>query len=254
MRDMENRNIPSITDLHTHILPHMDDGSPDVQTSLQMLEGLAAQGVKTVCATAHYYAWSESVDEFLKRRESAWRHIKKEAEEVGRLPQVFLGAEVAYFPGISRSTQLEQLCLGGTRTLLLELSYTQWTPQQVEEVACLSLDHGYQVVLAHPERFSYIQTYRGDMRKMLSLPIVMQINADSLLHWRSRRLAIELLGGDTPAVLASDCHNLTTRPPRLVKARQLVEKKLGADLLTRMDLMALRLTQPTAELVQEGRA
>lgn len=254
MRDMENRNIPSITDLHTHILPHMDDGSPDVQTSLQMLGRLAAQGVETVCATSHYYARSESVDEFLKRRESAWCHLKKEAEAVDRLPHVVLGAEVAYFPGISRSPHLEQLCLGGTRTLLLELSYTQWTPQQVEEVACLSLDHGYQVVLAHPERFSYIQTYGRDISKMLALPIVLQINADSLLHWRSRRLAVELLEGDTPAVLASDCHNLTTRLPRLSKARQLVEKKLGADLLARMDLVALRLTQSTAELTQEGGA
>lgn len=244
-KGMEYKNNSPIIDLHSHVLPNMDDGSTGVQMSLQMLERLSEQGVETVCATSHYYARHESIERFLKRRENAWNHLQEAMRELDYVPSILLGAEVAYFPGISRCEQLEQLCLSGRRTLLLELSYTQWTPQQVEDVASLSLDYGYQVILAHPERFSHMRSYWKDMERMMALPIALQINADSLLHWGSRKLALELLNSTPRPLLASDCHNLTSRPPRLEKARLVVRKKLGVDILTRIDETALRFTQPT---------
>lgn len=246
MKDMKTIQI---IDLHSHILPKMDDGSQDLHTSMRLLECLAEQGVSTVCATSHYYARRESVNDFLQRRKEAFTSLKAawDGENDSSLPRVQLGAEVAYFPGISGSNEMETLCLEGTRTLLLELCYTQWTPQQVDEVASLSLDHGYQVILAHPERFSHMRNYWSDMERMLSLPIALQINADSLLHWRSRKLALELLESTPSPLLASDCHNLTTRPPRLEKARQVVSKKLGVEMLARIDETAQHLVQPPSK-------
>lgn len=244
---MENERKNGIIDIHSHILPNMDDGSQSAAMSLQMLKRLQEQGVKWVCATSHYYAHQERVEQFLqRRREAAFKLGEALIEEsVGELPALRLGAEVAYFPGISQCPELEQLCLGGTRTLLLELSYTQWTPQQVEEVASLSLDRGYQVILAHPERFSHMRSYWNDMERLMSLPLALQINADSLIHWSSRKLALSLLSHAQSPLVASDCHNLTSRPPRLEKARLVVSKKLGVDILTRIDETALRFTQPT---------
>lgn len=244
---MEMRKKHGIIDLHTHILPQMDDGSQNAPMSVQMLKQLQEQGVKWVCATSHYYAHQERIEQFLQRRREAVFALGDALEEAGveEYPSIHLGAEVAYFPGISQCQEIERLCLGGTRTLLLELAYTNWTPQQVEEVASLSLDRGYQVILAHPERFSHMRSYWRDMERMMSLPIGLQINADSLLHWGSRKLALELLRSTKYPLLASDCHNLTSRPPRLEKARLVVSKKLGVDILTRIDETALRFTQPT---------
>lgn len=244
---MEMRKKHGIIDLHTHILPQMDDGSQSAPMSVQMLKQLKEQGVEWVCATSHYYAHQERIEQFLQRRREAAFELGEALieENVGELPAVRLGAEVAYFPGISQCPELEQLCLGGTRTLLLELSYTQWTPQQVEEVASLSLDRGYQVILAHPERFSHMGSYWKDMERMMALPIALQINADSLLHRGSRKLALELISNTQYPLLASDCHNLTSRPPRLEKARLVVRKKLGIDILTRIDETAFRFIQPT---------
>ena len=243
---MENERKNGIIDIHSHILPNMDDGSQSAAMSLQMLKRLQEQGVKWVCATSHYYAHQERVEQFLQRRRQAVFDLGEALieENVG-LPTIRLGAEVAYFPGISQCQELDRLCVGGTRTLLLEFSYTQWTPQQVEDVASLSLDYGYQVILAHPERFSHMRSYWRDMERMMALPIALQINADSLLHWRSRKVALELLNSTQYPLLASDCHNLTSRPPRLEKARLVVRKKLGVDILTRIDETALRFTQPT---------
>lgn len=234
-------------DVHSHILPYMDDGSQSLGVSVQLLKRLSEQGVGTVCATSHYYARHESVDSFLQRRKEADIKLRNTAicENDSALPEIRLGAEVAYFSGISSCDQLDALCLEGTRTLLLELSYTQWTPQQVEEVASLSLDRGYQVILAHPERFSHMRSYWNDMERLMSLPLALQINADSLIHWSSRKLALSLLSHAQSPLVASDCHNLTSRPPRLEKARLVVSKKLGVDILTRIDETALRFTQPT---------
>lgn len=242
---MKSMKIKRIIDLHTHVLPQMDDGSQDLKTSLKLLSRLMDQGVRTICATSHYYARHESVDSFLQRRQEAFSGLNDGLRDENDFifPEIRLGAEVAYFSGISTCAQLDALCLEGTRTLLLELSYTQWTPQQVEDVASLSLDRGYQVILAHPERFSHMRSYWKDMERMVALPIGVQVNADSLLHWGSRKLALELLSSTQYPLLASDCHNLTSRPPRLEKARLVVRKKLGVDILNRIDETALRFAQ-----------
>lgn len=250
---MENIRMNIIIDLHSHILPKMDDGSETGTMSVQLLQQLVNQGVGLVCTTPHFYARQESIQRFLQRRREAVTVLGDELEQakLSKVPTIRLGAEVAYFPGISQCQDIDQLCLGGTRTLLLELSYTPWTPEQVEEVARLSLDLGYQVVLAHPERFSHMRSYGRDMERMISLPIALQINADSLLHWRSRGLALELLSSTPRPLLASDCHNLTIRAPRLEKARTVVRKKLGEKMLIQIDETARHLIQPVGEHSQE---
>ena len=250
---MKNELKNSIIDLHSHILPQMDDGSQDVPTSVKMLRRLAEQGVKTVCATPHFYARRESIDHFLRRRLNAFSQLKDThtCENDFWWPEIKLGAEIAYFPGIAECTGVEQLCLAGTRTLLIELSYTRWTPQQVEDVASLSLDHGYQVILAHPERYAHIKTFQADMERLLSLPIALQIDADSLVSWRKRKLALQLLERAVFPLLGSDCHNLTTRPPKLDRARLLVAHKLGKGKLAELDETALCWTQSKAHETSE---
>ena len=81
-------------DFHSHILPRMDDGSPDVETSLQMLRSLRDQGVERVALTPHYYAHRSSVERFLKKRDDAYQQL---LEAIGDepMPELLLGAEVA---------------------------------------------------------------------------------------------------------------------------------------------------------------
>lgn len=79
-------------DLHTHILPGMDDGSRDVLESLAMLEASAAQGVGLVAATPHFYAEENSPERFLSRRAEAAQRLRA-ALRPG-LPEIRLGAEV----------------------------------------------------------------------------------------------------------------------------------------------------------------
>lgn len=233
-------------DLHCHVLPNMDDGSDGVETSLEMLRRMAGQGVTAVCATSHYYADENSIDTFCARREKSARSlaeaIMKQAD--AQRPAVWLAAEVAYFSNVAESGELNRLCVEGTHTLLLEMPFCDWNAFQVEEVTALALDRGLDVVLVHPERFCFSKANRRWLEKLAELPIGLQVNAGSLLRWRSRRLALELLELTRQPLLGSDCHNLTTRPPNLEEGRNVVRKKLGEDLLDRIDENAERLTAP----------
>lgn len=237
----------SIIDLHTHILPQMDDGSDGVETSLAMLERLAAQGVTMVCATSHYYAEKESIDVFAWRRNQALNRLREGlallmAEKGMPVPDILPGAEVAFFSGICESSQLDQLCLQGTSTLLVEMPFTEWNRFQIEEILSLVLDRDYQVVLVHPERFCFSKINVRYLKKLAELPIAFQVNADTLTRWRTRRQGMELLKLTDWPLLGTDCHNLTSRSPHMDLARSAVKKQLGSEFLRKIDENARRLT------------
>ena len=222
----------SLVDLHSHILPGIDDGSPDVDTSAVMLRREAEQGVDVVCATSHYYAHREGIDTFCERRAEAMERLA--AVLTADLPRVLPAAEVAYFPHMEEQ-ELTPLCIHGTRTLLLEMPFADWTSLQTEAVEALVLDCGYQVVLVHPERFCFSGSNRSQLRRLAQLPIGLQVNAGSLIRWQTRRLALDLLQLAQMPLLGSDCHNLTSRPPNLKGGRAVIRRKLGEDFLNQMD-------------------
>ena len=219
-------------DLHSHILPDFDDGSQSVEMSLAMLRREAEQGVDAVCATSHYYAHHEGIGAFCARRAEALERLTSALTD--DLPRVLPAAEVAYFSHMEEQ-DLEPLCIRGTRTLMLEMPFTDWTDLQVEAVEALALDCGYQVVLVHPERFCFSGSNRSQLRRLAQLPIGLQVNAGSLIRWQTRRLALDLLQLAQMPLLGSDCHNLTSRPPNLKGGRAVIRRKLGEDFLNQMD-------------------
>ena len=231
-------------DLHTHILPGMDDGSPDAACSVEMLRRQRAQGVEVVCGTSHYYRRQNSISLFCERRAAAMDRLKEALPRGETLPRVIPAAETAYFSGIGDHPGLERLCIQGTRTLMLEMPFTEWSDLQVEEVSALVLDRRFQVVLVHPERFCASKGNRRKIQQLEQLPVALQVNAGALLLWRTRRLGLELLREAPIPLLASDCHNLTTRVPNLQEGRRVVRQKLGSGFLDRLDQNAWRLVQP----------
>ena len=222
-----------IIELHSHILPNMDDGSSNVNTSLTMLRKMTEQGVGIVCATSHYYAGQNDVPTFCERRQKAYVDLR--TAMVGEaFPELLPAAEVAYFQQIG-AQDLTPLCIQGTRTLMLEMPFTDWTDLQVETVTSLALDHHYNVVLVHPERFCFSGSNRSKLKRLVTLPIGLQVNAESLIRWSTRRQALELLQMAPYPLLGSDCHNLTSRPPNLKGGRNIIRKKLGEEFLKQMD-------------------
>lgn len=213
-------------DFHSHILPRMDDGSQSVAESISLLKMLAEQDVDVVAATPHFYANDESVSEFLGRRQTAYERLQNELFEGA--PKILLGAEVRYYQGISRMTDLKRLCLEGSKLLLLEMPMSRWTEYTVRELVELSSSRDLTVVLAHVERYLHLQN-RSVWDRLYESGILMQVNATFFTDFSTRRQAISLLKKRAIHFLGSDCHNLTHRPPYLGRAIDMIKKKTDDD-------------------------
>ncbi len=227
-----------VIDFHSHILPGIDDGSRNRQMSLQMLNAAAGQGIDVMVATPHFYADSMHVKGFLRRREEALQKVLNEQRQE-QIP-ILCGAEVAFFSGISRVEEIGQLCIGQTNLMLLEMPFRAWSSRDLYEVERL-IGRGIQLVIAHVERFYPFQKDRGMISALLEMPVYIQVNAECLLSWKSRRLPLKLFRMGAAHLLGSDCHNLSSRPQNLAEGRAVLERKVGRDCLEEMDRLGAAL-------------
>ena len=211
-------------DIHTHILPGMDDGSGSLEESLAMAKESARQGVRLLAATPHFYATQEDPERFLQRREASLALLESAWQD--GFPTLLVGAEVRYFDGISRVEKIAHLTLDHTRILLLEMPFTSWSRRMVEEVVELQRSRGLQVLLAHVER--YMKNQDGQVWETFRQNGVwMQCNANFFLRWQTKRKAQALFKKGEIQMLGSDTHNMTSRPPNLAMARDALVKSLG---------------------------
>jgi len=223
-----------MTDLHTHILPEMDDGSQSTQMSLEMLRMERVQGVDTVVLTPHFYRDRERPGRFLERRKKAAQNLAQALlalpeEERGQYPRLHLGAEVAWVPNLADWDELPQLCLGKSKFLLIELPFTPWNDHMIRQLYDLPGRTGFTPVIAHLERYYGVQ--RPVMvDEVISMGLPVQLSGDTLLHPLRRGRSLKLLKNGYAHILASDCHNLDSRKPNLGAALDVVEKKLGVSM------------------------
>ena len=218
----------TICDMHSHILPGMDDGSADAEMSLEMLHRAAEQGVPKMLATPHYYP-VESVEDFLKRRNHAAEILRAAMAEANEpLPEVCLAAEVAYRPGIGYEENLGKLCIGDSEFLLLELPFAAWGPEVLRDIRNMICTKGITPILAHLERYMRFQKKKV-LLDVLQQGVLVQMNAEAVLERKTRRTAMKLLKSGTVQLLGSDCHNLTSRRPNLGDAVQQLQQVRGMD-------------------------
>lgn len=211
-------------DFHSHILPRIDDGSSSVEESLLLLELLSAQKIETVAATPHFIANSESVERFLLRRNMSFSLLSERSEVA--IPNIRLGAEVAYYEGISRLCGLEKLCMEGTNILLLEMPESKWTKYTLSELVELTLSGTMTVMIAHIER-SLLKQNSNVAERLIESGVIMQSNASFFINSHTRRKACKLLRHGFIHVLGSDCHNIHIRPPRIGEAIDIIKKRNG---------------------------
>lgn len=229
-----------MTDLHTHILPGMDDGAKNVEESLALLCLEREQGVDTVVLTPHFYRNRENGAHFLARREKAAAKLSEALAAHPELPQVKLGAEVAWWPGLAECGELEELCIEGTKTLLVELPFSPWSEQMLGSIYDLMGRTGITPVIAHLERYLKIQ--RPELvRGVLELGVPVQVSGDVLLEFFKRGSVLKMLKAHEAHLIASDCHNTTSRVPNLGAALRVAEKKLGHEAVSKLVRCADRL-------------
>lgn len=223
-----------ITDFHSHILPGIDDGSASVTESVAMLRLEAEQGIRRVVATPHFYSGYDSPERFLENRDRAEALLRAEMAQYEEMPQLFVGAEVYFFRGMSESDFLPQLTIRGKSCILIEMPPAPWPEDFFRELENMWKYRGIMPVIAHIDR--YIGPFRtyGIPQRLEQLPVLVQANGSFFLDRGTASMAMRMLKADRIHLLGSDCHNMTNRKPNLSAALDRIQRKLGMDALVHL--------------------
>ena len=160
-----------VIDFHSHILPYADHGSSSIDVSMAQLTLALEHGVKRIILTPHYYPHRENPDNFISRRERCYKKLLENL--TAELPDVRLGAEVLVCDNIEEIPGIDNLCIRGTKILLLELPFSDFSKSYITSVKSL-ISEGYQVVLAHADRYD-----PRDIDSLILVGAKIQLNADA---------------------------------------------------------------------------
>ncbi len=214
--------------IFSHVLPGMDDGARTAEESINILALLEAQGVQAVIGTPHFYSHANTPERFLENRQKAYMKIVKQREG-NRIPQVYLGAEVRYFRGISKAKHLEKLTLGGSPYLLIEPPFSAFSSYMIDEIQDLAVNRELFPIIAHVERY-FRWNRKEAVAELFHYQNVMgQVNADSLVGFRSRRQLARLVEAGYCHFIGSDAHDMEKRKPDMERALILMEQYFGAN-------------------------
>lgn len=187
-------------DLHSHILPGVDDGSRSVAQSVLVLQAMRAQGVAEIALTPHLLA-SRAGKGWPENYEAAWQRMQEECPAGIKLHR---GAEVMLDRPLSDEFRNRAVTLGGTRYLLVE--FPRIVPAEIVARALADvMDHDLVPVLAHPERYSSCNL--ATVKAWREMGAVMQVDATTLTQPRSRGdRARDIVRAGYADILAADNH------------------------------------------------
>ena len=209
-----------IVDLHTHILPGLDDGARDLEASLEIARAAVAEGVAAMVGTPHFrsdYPTSAA------QRDNA-RALLQQALDTSGIPlMIHAGAEIAldYLDSLTEES-LESLCLGSGRVLLIESPYDTW-PLGTQYALGQLKRRGFGILIAHPERNDEVRRSVEFLREYAEWGVMFQITAASLAGKAGRdahNVAHGLIDAGLAHVIASDAHGHPARPISFERARE----------------------------------
>ena len=194
------------TDIHSHFIPGIDDGSPDMETTINLIKEMQQLGFCKVITSPHVMSdFFKNTSEIILKGLSDVR-----AELINQQIDMEIDAVAEYYIDYDFEQKIghEQFLTFGDNYLLVELSFMEAPKSFYNIIFKLQLE-GYKVVLAHPERYLYYQM--KDYEELINRDVLLQINLLSLIGYYSdgiRKKTEELIANDMVSFLGSDCHNM----------------------------------------------
>ena len=205
-------------DLHSHILPGIDDGADSVMESLSMAKVASESGTNIIVATPHFNNPEKTHGKIdFSVISDSFASLTDELKNADISVRLFQGAEI-----LARSN-LEEFCesksvvtINGSRYVLVEFYFDE-SIDNVHHYTDILIDYGYIPVIAHPERYSFFygdDADREDIYSLLEKGCRFQLNTNSILGNNgkpSEDFAMWMLESGCAHIIASDCHNVLTR-------------------------------------------
>lgn len=213
------------TDIHSHLIPGVDDGAADMAESLKMAKMAYKEGVRRIIATPHYGIFNPDYDSD-KAKE---KFDKMKAEIVSKYSdmEVFMGNELYYSPGVIKDLKDgKAMTMAGTDYILVEF----WSGESYNRIydgLKAAVVEGYRPILAHTERYEHLYKDIESVRRLIDMGVYTQINTRCFLISRFDKRASwcrKLLKNGCIHFVASDSHDTGARKPVF---RSAVEKMIG---------------------------
>lgn len=200
--------------MHCHILPGIDDGAKNMEMAMALLRAELGTGVVGVVFTPHFHYERTTLKAFVQRRAAAYRALGQEARRCELPIAGKLGAEVYFTPALP-ALDLKQLAFAGTKYILIELP-TTIEPSGVRETLFGVQQQGYTPILAHVERYPYVEEDPGLLYEWVQAGALAQINAAGYIRGgQTARRMEKLIDWNLIHFISSDCHSPDKRPPNL---------------------------------------
>ena len=213
-----------MVDLHLHILPGLDDGAEDLETAVRMAKMAAHSGVFHMAATSHGNYYDYTLEQYRESFERLQRELV-----IRQIPvKLYPGMEIFMDENAGDLLECrELLTLNGTKYVLIEFDFEE----NVEKV-CKYVDdlqnRRYNVVLAHPERYTFIQKDPEFAYFLAQQGCVLQVNKGSVFGQfgsRCRNLARQFMDDGIVSILASDAHDFQYRTPSMERLMGYLERR-----------------------------
>lgn len=217
-------------DLHCHILPGIDDGSPDLETSIAMARMAIDDGIKIMACTPHFMPglYDSHASDVRKRVAALSQEFNDQNLGLILVP----GGDIHVRPDLVQAIQSKLvLTLNDSRYILLEPPQVIM-PLRLEDLIISLVAAGIVPVITHPERLSWIEQHYAALVRMASAGAWLQITAGSVTGRFGKRAQYwtqKLLQDGLVHIMATDAHNLGSRPPRLANAVGMVAREIGPE-------------------------
>ncbi len=218
------------TDIHTHILPGVDDGAPGMEAARKLVQLAWDNGTRTIFLTPHYRGvYKKNTPEVLQ---DIFGRFQQEMETDFPGLRLYLGSEIHYqteVPELLASGKI--LSLTGSQYVLLEFQTNSLRSQVVSGVY-ETIRYGFIPIIAHAERYDIFRSDMSLVDEVLELGALIQLNADSIMGKKGfgmKRFCHKLLKSQCAHFIASDSHDPAQRPPLLQDCYSLVCKKYGEE-------------------------
>ncbi len=221
-------------DIHTHILPDVDDGSSDIQESIKMARIAVADGITHLFATPHHRDYTR-LSRYDVARRVADLQTRLDAENIPL--KLIAGYEVRLYDDMFDDWDSDHAgSLGNSRYVLAEPLFYRYD-NHTDEMLFELFDRGYIPIMAHPERIRPIQNDLSLIEPFLERGGLTQLTSRSLVSdqdWRAYDTAREMLRNGMAHIISSDAHKPYRRKPELSTAREITAEIVGQAQATAM--------------------
>jgi len=217
-------------DIHHHLLWGLDDGAKDFEMSLAMAKASAANGVTHIVCTPHSNGTYTYQPE-LNAQKAAELQARLDAERVPLKIGVGCDFHLSYDNIVDAKADPTRFSVNGLGYLMVEIP-DFGVPRGLTETFYELQLAGLTPILTHPERNPTLQQDQGRLAEWMRGGVLVQVTGDSVtgkMGKTAQKVAHELLEKRWVHFIATDAHNMTSRPPRLNEARDLVARKYGEE-------------------------